>query len=40
MPKTVGWTMFRSDGLVNLQVVIVAKRGWQLKGIVVTTSPL
>ena len=39
MPKTVGRIMFRSDGLVNLQVVVVVMRGWRLKGVVIT-SPL
>jgi hypothetical protein len=32
--------MFPSGGLVNLQVVAVVNRGWQLKAIVFITSPL
>jgi hypothetical protein len=40
VPKTVGRIMFRSDGLVNLQVVVVVKRGGRIKGCVVITSPL
>ena len=39
MPKTVGRIMFRSDGLVNLQVVVVVMRGGRIKGFVVITSP-
>jgi hypothetical protein len=38
VPKTVGRIMFRSDGLVNLFVVVV-KRGRRIKGIVVIKSP-